>query len=71
MSVRAAVIVPALTEAEIQQLLAYLEDRDRTGWFYGSRQYFEARHTALKTKLMTALEQAHGDKKKNSGKARA
>lgn len=42
------------TFAEINQLMAYLNDRDvgsDSGWYYGDKEQFEIRHAALKKKL--------------------
>lgn len=40
-----------LTLAEINQLLAYCEERDRDGWYYGVREHFEKRHESIVKKL--------------------
>lgn len=33
--------------AHINQLLAYVENRDREGWYYGNREQFEKRHREI------------------------
>ena len=38
---------PLLTKAMLNQLRAYVTDRDREGWYYGNKQQFEARHKAI------------------------
>jgi hypothetical protein len=39
------------TMAEINQLLAYVSDRERTGWYYGHKGQFEQRHKRIAEKL--------------------
>ena len=55
-----------LRRAEADQLLSYLEHRDRTGWYYGNRHQFEMRHIVLKTKLEAVLEELNGTEKASS-----
>jgi len=33
--------------AHINQLMAYAENRDRDGWYYGNREQFEKRHLEI------------------------
>jgi len=40
-----------LTRAEINQLLAYCEERDKDGWYYGNKKQFENRHKQIIKKL--------------------
>lgn len=49
----------SFTLAEINQMLAYRRDRDiseHSGWYYGNKAQFEARHEQIKLKLLAALE---------------
>jgi len=36
-----------LRVAHFKQLLAYIEDRDRSDWHYGNKEQFEQRHEDL------------------------
>lgn len=46
------------TAAEINHLLAMLDERSRTQWYYGHRGQFELRHRKLTDRLEKALEKA-------------
>jgi hypothetical protein len=37
------------------QLMQYLEDRDREGWYYGNRKQFEKRHEELRQWLTNTI----------------
>ena len=41
---------------ELQQLLSYCEERDKDGWYYGSKKQFEKRHIDMKTQIEETLE---------------
>lgn len=45
----------SFSPAEIHQILSYMDERDRTGWYYGRKDYFEARHENIKQKLLKLL----------------
>ena len=47
--------------AHLRQLQAYIDTRDETGWYYGSRDQFEQRHTDLKQWIDNAVEYAESD----------
>ena len=44
-----------MTRAEARQLLGYLQERERTDWYYSPRKDFERRHSNLRTLLMRVL----------------
>lgn len=44
-----------LTIAEMGQLLTYVEDRDREGWYYGRKDCFEKRHNVIVEKIRKLL----------------
>lgn len=44
-----------LTTPEIIQLLSYVEERDRDGWYSGNKTQFQKRHESIKNKLIDAL----------------
>ena len=48
--------IKPLTRAKIDQLMAYLNHRDESGWFYGDKKQFEKRHIEIKHWLHDALE---------------
>jgi hypothetical protein len=39
------------TLAEINQIMSYIEDRQREGWYYGNRKHFEKREINILNKL--------------------
>jgi len=43
--------VVGLRQTHFTQLLAYLNDRDKEGWYYGYREQFERRHEELRSWL--------------------
>ena len=43
------------TLAELNQLLSYIENRDREGWYYGNKEQFENRHRVIKQKIEELL----------------
>lgn len=50
------------TLAEIKQLFSYCRERDREGWYWGNRGYFERRHKSILSKLKVLLEsKEHGE----------
>ena len=36
-----------LRKSHLRQLVSYIRDRDREGWYYGPREQFERRHADL------------------------
>ena len=47
-----------LTVAELNQLMAYVNDRETghdCGWYYGNKEQFERRHDEIKRKLNEAF----------------
>lgn len=45
------------TKAELAQLLSYVENRERTNWYYGVRKHFEKRHISIKEKIISKIKQ--------------
>ena len=45
-----------LTKVMAEQMLSYLDDRDREGWYYGRKDYFEKNHECLKKNLENIIE---------------
>lgn len=50
-----------LRKAHLQQLLSYVEEREREGWYFGNREQFEKRHNELKEWLKAAVEYAYSE----------
>ena len=50
-----------LRKAHLQQLLWYLEERERDYWYVGGREQFDKRHEELKAWLKAAVEYAYSD----------
>ena len=44
-----------LTYIELEQLLSYVEDRGRIGWYYGNKEQFERRHKNIQNELEKLL----------------
>jgi hypothetical protein len=42
--------------SHLRQLLSYIENRDREGWYYGPRDQFEMRHKDLLDWISNAVE---------------
>lgn len=42
-----SVSIIGLRKAHFNQLIGYLEERDRGGWYYGNRAQFQKRHNEL------------------------
>ena len=40
------------TDAEANQLFAYLNEQERTDWYYGVKNHFYARHKRIRMELM-------------------
>lgn len=51
-----------LTMQEAEQLLAYCKERDREGWYYDRKDYFEKRHNNITKQLknMVMLKELRG-----------
>lgn len=56
-----SISLKGLRKAHLQQLLNYIEDRDREGWYYGNKDQFEKRHIELKQWAKNACEYAYSD----------
>jgi hypothetical protein len=50
-----------LTIPQLQQLLSYVHDREREGWYYGNKEQFEKRHEQIKTALYAEIARRNGD----------
>jgi hypothetical protein len=50
-----------LRKAHLQQLLDYVEHREREGWYYGNRKQYEKRHAELKAWLEQAVDHAYSE----------
>ena len=50
------VSVKELRRAHFTQLLAYVTNREREGWYYGNRSQFEKRHSDLIKWLDSVIE---------------
>ena len=50
-----------LRKAHLQQLMYYLQDRENSGWYVGSREQFDKRHDELKAWLKAAVEYAYSE----------
>ena len=42
-----SISICGLRKAHLRQLVSYIRDRDREGWYYGPRDQFERRHVDL------------------------
>ena len=40
-----------LKATELNQLMSYVLDRERVGWYYGNKEQFEKRHQNIKREL--------------------
>ena len=47
--------------AHLRQLQAYIEHRDREGWYYGNKKQFEKRHDDLSNWIDRAVEYAESE----------
>lgn len=45
-----------LRRTHIEQLLSYVEEREKEEWYYGNKKQFEKRHEEIKNLLMHILE---------------
>jgi hypothetical protein len=43
------------TKSELNQLLSYVENRERTNWYYGIYNHFEKRHLSIKEKILLEI----------------
>ena len=50
-----ALVTVRMTQAEVAQMLEYLWERDREGWYMGNREQFERRHKSIRECLDKAL----------------
>jgi hypothetical protein len=58
-----SVSIHGMRRTHFEQMLAYLEARDRSEWYYGNRMQFEVRHEQLRTWLEVIIETLEGDVK--------
>jgi len=52
------VSIRGLRRIHFEQLLSYLEDNERQGWYYGNKAQFEKRHEELKAWLNGIIDYA-------------
>jgi len=50
-----SVDIKGLRKVHFEQMLAYLENREREGWYYGQRKHFEVRHYQIKLWLQMII----------------
>jgi hypothetical protein len=55
------VSIKGLRKAHFDQLLSYINECDREGWYYGNRGYFIKRHAEIKEWVEGILRQAEGN----------
>lgn len=48
-------IILELSNTELNQLLSYITDAERKGWYYGNRKQFDARHLQIKEQVEHSL----------------
>jgi hypothetical protein len=48
-----------LRKTHLEQLLSYIEARDRDGWYYGNKNQFEKRHQDLLRWISMAVDYAN------------
>lgn len=51
-----SVSIIGLRKTHFEQLLSYLNDAEESGFYYGNRKYFEARHEELREWLTNVIE---------------
>ena len=51
-----SISIKGLRKTHLSQLVNYIHNRDREGWYYGNREQFEARHRDL-LELASRLEE--------------
>ena len=51
-------ITKNLRLAHINQLYAYIQERERDGWYYGNKKHFEKRHKELETWVLSLYKEA-------------
>lgn len=44
-----------LSNMELNQLMSYVKDAERKGWYYGNRKQFDARHLQIKEQIEHSL----------------
>jgi len=50
-----------LRVTHFEQLLAYVEDRDRSSWYYGNKKQFEQRHEDLREWVEAIINYANNE----------
>ena len=56
-----SVDIKGLRKVHFEQMLTYLEEREREGWYYGPRRHFEIRHDDIKLWLQNVINLLGGD----------
>jgi len=55
------VSICGLRVTHLKQLLAYVEDRENSGWYYGNKKQFEQRHEELKRWIEAIINYANNE----------
>lgn len=42
-----SISIKGLRKAHLRQLVIYIRDRDKNGWYYGNKEQFDQRHADL------------------------
>lgn len=61
-----SISLEGLKLAHLRQLQSYINSRDETGWYYGSRNHFEKRHVDLVKWINLAVRCAESECVKNA-----
>lgn len=56
-----SVSIIGLRKTHFEQLLSYLDERDRSRWYYGSKKHFETRHDELREWLTNVIDTVSQD----------
>ena len=51
-----SVDIRGLRKVHFEQMLTYLEEREREGWYYGPRRHFEIRHKDIELWLQGIID---------------
>ena len=55
------VLIKGLRKTHFNQLMSYITDRDRLGWYYGNRKQYEQRHEEIKAWVQGIVDTAGRD----------
>jgi hypothetical protein len=55
------VSIKGLRKTHFHQLMSYIADRDRLGWYYGNRKQYEQRHAELKAWVQGIIDRAEAE----------